>query len=79
MSLTSFGTILLDCNVTAVVPMCIKKKVSKWANFCAAILILKMEEDTQHFWCSVLYHLKKGKNATKTQKMRLVQSMEKVL
>ena len=27
-------------------------------NFCAAILILKMEENMQHFWCV----LKKGKN-----------------
>ena len=29
---------------------------------CAAILILKMEEDTQHFWHTVLYYFKKGKN-----------------
>ena len=36
-------------------------------NFCAAVLILKMEEDTRHFWCIMLY-FKKGKNATKTQK-----------
>ena len=37
-------------------------------NFCEAILILKMEEDTQHFWCIMLYYFKKSKNATQTQK-----------
>ena len=37
-------------------------------NFCAGILILKMEEDTQHFWHIMLYYFKKGKNSTKMQK-----------
>ena len=27
-----------------------------------------MEEDMQHFWCIMLYYLKKGKNATEMQK-----------
>ena len=36
-------------------------------NFCAAILILKVEEDTQHFWHIMLYYFKKGKKATKMQ------------
>ena len=36
-------------------------------NFCAAILILKMEEN-MHFQCILLYYFKKGKNATETQK-----------
>ena len=36
-------------------------------NFCVAILILEMEEDTQHFWHIMLY-FKKGKNTTETQK-----------
>ena len=27
-----------------------------------------MEEDTQHFWCIMLYYFKKGKNATEMQK-----------
>ena len=36
-------------------------------NFCAAILILKMEEDKQHFWHIMLYYLKKGKNTTEMQ------------
>ena len=36
-------------------------------NFCAAILILKMEEDT-HFWRSMLYYFKNGKNKTEMQK-----------
>ena len=43
-------------------------KKSKLVNFCAAILILKMEENTQHFWCIMLYYFKKGKNATEMQK-----------
>ena len=47
-------------------------------NFCAAILILKVEENIQHFRHIMLYSFKKGKNATKTQK-RFVQCMEKVL
>ena len=37
-------------------------------NFCAAILILKVEEDTQHFWHIMLYYFKNGKNATETHK-----------
>ena len=41
------------------------KKVSKWVHFCAAILILKMEENTQHFWRIKLYYFKKGKNTKK--------------
>ena len=36
-------------------------------NFCVAILILKMEENMQHFWHIMLYHFKKGKNATEMQ------------
>ena len=36
-------------------------------NFCVAILILKMEEKKQHFWHTMLYYFKKGKNATETQ------------
>ena len=27
-----------------------------------------MEEETQHFWCIILYYFKKGKNATEMQK-----------
>ena len=34
-------------------------------NFCVAMLILKMEEDKQLFWHSMLYYFKEGKNATK--------------
>ena len=37
-------------------------------NFCAAILILKMEEDMQHFQRIMLYSFKKGKNVTEMQK-----------
>ena len=50
LSLTSFETILLDCIVTTVILACIKKNTSKLVYFHAAIFILKMEEDTQHFW-----------------------------
>ena len=39
-------------------------------NFCAAILILKMEEDIQHFWHIMLYYFKKGKSAIKMQKKK---------
>ena len=48
-------------------------------NFCAAILILKMEENTQHFQCILLYYFKKIKNATETPQKTFVQCMEKVL
>ena len=37
-------------------------------NLCAAILILKMLENTQHFRRIMLYYFKKGKNATEMQK-----------
>ena len=39
-------------------------------NFCAAILILKMEKDMQHFWCIMLYCFNKGKNTTEMQKKK---------
>ena len=37
-------------------------------NFYVAILILKMEENKQHFQHIMLYYFKKCKNATETQK-----------
>ena len=37
-------------------------------NFCVAILILKMEENKQHFQHIMLYYFKKCKIATETQK-----------
>ena len=37
-------------------------------NFCVAILILKMEENTQLFQHIMLYYFKKGKSATEMQK-----------
>ena len=36
-------------------------------NECAAILILKMEENMQHFQDIMVYYFKKGKNTTETQ------------
>ena len=41
-------------------------KKSKLVNFCVAILILKIEEDMQHFQHS-LYYFKKGKNVPEMQ------------
>ena len=55
--------------MTAVISVCIKKKnFPKLVNFCEAILILKMEENIQHFWCIMLYYFKKDKNTIETQK-----------
>ena len=47
--------------------MCLKE-LSELVNFSVAILTLKMEENTQHFWHIMLYYFKKGKNATEMQK-----------
>ena len=44
----------------------LKKNLSKLVNFRAATLILKMEENIQHFQHIMLYYFKKGKNATET-------------
>ena len=38
-------------------------------NICVAILILKIEENMQHFWHMMLYYFKKDKITTETQKM----------
>ena len=59
--------------------LCAFKKKSKLVNFCVAILILKMEEDMQHFQHIMIYYFKKGKNTTEMLKKRFVQCMEKVL
>ena len=67
MSLTSFETILLDCIVTAVILVCIQKAL-KLVNFCAVILILKMEEDMQYYQCIMLYYFNKGKTQQKHTK-----------
>ena len=37
-------------------------------NFCLANLILKIEENKQHFWHIMLYYFKIGKNAIEIQK-----------
>ena len=54
--------------MTAVIPACIFKNLLKLVNFCAAILILKVKEDMQHFWYIMLHYFKKGKNATEMHK-----------
>ena len=43
------------------------KKPPKLVNFCAAILILKMEENMWHFQHIMLYYFRKDKNATEMQ------------
>ena len=40
-------------------------------NFCVAILILKVEENTQHFWHVMFYYFKIGKNATETHTQKI--------
>ena len=65
LSLTSFETIFLrlycdSCHLS----MHLKKYLSKLLNFYVAILILKMEENKQHFWHTMLYYFKKGKNTS---------------
>ena len=73
LSLASFRTILLDFIVTVVISVCIfKKYLPKLVNFCAAILILKMEEDMQHFLLLCFIISKTGKNATEMKKKRFV-------
>ena len=41
-------------------------------NFCAVILVLKMEENMPHFWHTMLYYFKKGKDATEMQKIKKI-------
>ena len=47
------------------------KNLSKLVNFCAAILISKVKEDTQHFQHIMLYYFKKGKNTIEMQKREI--------
>ena len=55
--------------MTAVMSVCIKKKtLSKLVSYCVAILILKMEENMQHFQHIMPYYFKKSRNITETQK-----------
>ena len=71
LSLTSFETILSNCIVTALIPVCFLKNSSKLVNFCAAILILKMKENMQHFQHIMVYYFKKGKDATETHTKKI--------
>ena len=57
---------------------CIKKSLIKIGEFFVAVLILKVEENTQHFWHSVLYYFKEGKMQLK-RKISFVPCVEKVL
>ena len=41
-------------------------------NFCVVIIVLKMEENTQHFQDVMLYYFKKGKNTTEMQKTKKI-------
>ena len=61
---------LLDSLVTAVISVSIFKKASKSVNVCVTILILKMEEEQQHFQHIMLYYFNKGKKGTEMQKKK---------
>ena len=63
--LTSFKTILLDCTVTAVISACIKENLPKLVNFCATILIFKMEESMQYLWHIMLFQERQKFNKRK--------------
>ena len=54
--------------MTHVISACIKKELTKLVNFCVAILIMKMEENKQHFQHIMFYCFKKGKNTPEMQK-----------
>ena len=69
--------ILLDHTVTAVISVHLKN-LSKLVNFCAAILILNMEENMQHFGILCFVISRKVKTQLK-HKNRFVQCMEKLL
>ena len=47
--------------------MHLKKNTSQLVSFCVAIVILKIEENKQHFQHIMIYYFKKGKNATEIQ------------
>ena len=51
------------------------KKLLKLVNFCVAILISKMEESMQHFWHTMLYYFKKGKNVSEMQKKKKIRAV----
>ena len=55
--------------------MHLEKNLPKLVNFCAAILILMMEKNTQHFWHIMLYYFKKVTNATETQKKKKISAV----
>ena len=57
--------------MTAVISAFIEKNISKFVDFCVAILILKMEGNKEHFWYIMLYYFKKGKNATETHTKKI--------
>ena len=45
---------------------CIEKNLAKVVKLCAAVLILKMEENMQHLRCIMYYYFRKGKNEIET-------------
>ena len=57
---------LLDCDNCHINIHLIK--IIKIGEFCAAILILKMEQNMQHFQCITPYCFKNSKRATEMQK-----------
>ena len=66
--------------MTAVISVCIFKKIITIGEFLCSHFNIKIEENMQHFWYIMLHYFKKGKNATEMQKRkRFVQYLEKVM
>ena len=49
----------------------LKKLTKVGESLCSYFLILKMEEDIQHFLCIMLYYFKKDNNATEIKKKKI--------
>ena len=66
----SFVRLCCDsCQIFKNISACIflKENLSKVVNFCAAILILKLDGKQQYFWHIMLFYFKEGINATEMQ------------
>ena len=66
--------------MAAAIQHAFKENLSKLVNSSVAILILMMEENTQHLQHIMLYYFRKRKNSTETHTQKqFVQCMEEVL
>ena len=66
LSLTSFETVLLDCIVTVVISVCIKK-IIKIGEFLCRYFNIEDGRKKATFWHFMLYYFMKGKKAVETQ------------